>query len=305
MNLRQLEAFRATMRTGSITGAAHMMHVSQPSVSRLISDLERSVGFDLFIRAGRGLVSTVEARRFYQGVEGMFIGVERLTELADTIRTTSGGVVSVGVIQALSTIEVPTAVAALYRARTDVRIMVYVRNTPAIIDAVQMRQLDLGVVGRQPPYDGVDTLYRTALPYVCLVPDGHPLGSEYGPVDLEELVEAETFVTFGGMFPDEMLDIDPDLASRMRADSRLSAVNMPAAAALAREARTLAIVDPISAGVAVGAGGVTIRPLLQRLRYHIAVIARGRDTLSNEAATLADLLIERFERLEKVDGGMA
>ena len=43
MNLRQLEAFRATMRCGSITEAAAMMHISQPSVSRLIADLERAI----------------------------------------------------------------------------------------------------------------------------------------------------------------------------------------------------------------------------------------------------------------------
>ncbi|NCV29760.1 MAG: LysR family transcriptional regulator, partial [Rhodobacteraceae bacterium] len=42
MNTRQLEAFRATMRSGSITGAATLLHISQPSVSRLISDLEES-----------------------------------------------------------------------------------------------------------------------------------------------------------------------------------------------------------------------------------------------------------------------
>ena len=41
MNLRQLEAFRATIRCGSITEAAKMMHISQPSVSRLIADLEQ------------------------------------------------------------------------------------------------------------------------------------------------------------------------------------------------------------------------------------------------------------------------
>jgi molybdenum-dependent DNA-binding transcriptional regulator ModE len=44
LNLRQLEAFRATMRSGSITEAAEIMHISQPSVSRLIADIERSVG---------------------------------------------------------------------------------------------------------------------------------------------------------------------------------------------------------------------------------------------------------------------
>ena len=88
MNLRQLEAFRATMVAGSITGAAGILNISQPSVSRLIADLELSVGFALFRRVGRGLVATVEARRFFEAVEGMFMGVDRLRELADTIRTT-------------------------------------------------------------------------------------------------------------------------------------------------------------------------------------------------------------------------
>ena len=59
MNLRQLEAFQATMRSGSITGAANLLHISQPSVSRLIAELELSLGFQLFSRTGHGLVSTV------------------------------------------------------------------------------------------------------------------------------------------------------------------------------------------------------------------------------------------------------
>ena len=78
MNLRQLEAFRATMRSGSITGAAKLLHISQPSVSRLIAELESSLGFQLFTRTGHGLVSSVEARKFQQSVESMFIGMDKL-----------------------------------------------------------------------------------------------------------------------------------------------------------------------------------------------------------------------------------
>ena len=45
MNLKQLDAFRATLRTGSITEAAKTLALSQASVTRLIKKLERSVGF--------------------------------------------------------------------------------------------------------------------------------------------------------------------------------------------------------------------------------------------------------------------
>ena len=295
MNLRQLEAFRATIESGSITGAAKVLHISQPSVSRLIADLERSVGFSLFRRVGRGLVATVEARRFYQAIESMFIGIDRLTELADTIRTTAGGVVSLSVIPAFSHIVMPEAVRDLYHGRPEVRIMVYTRNTPAIVDAVRMQQFDLGIVGRSPPYEGVEVLFQTSVPYVCLMPESHHLVRGTGRLDLEELSGTETFVTFGGAYPDEMLDIEHSLSARLRQNSRLSAANMPVAASLVRETGALAIVDPYTALIARKLGGVVSRPIEQNLRYNIAIVTRGLDTLSLAAKELADVLIARFK----------
>ena len=292
MNLRQLEAFRATMQSGSITGAAEMLHISQPSVSRLIADLERSVGFALFLRTGRGLSATVEARRFFQAVESMFIGTDRLEELARTIRTTASGTVTLGVIPSMTAIAAPQAISTFLGRRDDTRIMVYERNTPGILDAVQMQQFDLGIVGRQPPYDGVETLFLTEIPYVCVMPENHPGAGEAGPVDLAELAGDNSFITFGGTFPDEMMGLDPALSARLRGGSRLSAANMPISAALVRETGSLAIVDPFSAELAVRLGGVVFRPLLSPLVYHVAVITRGRDTLSREAGDLASIFVD-------------
>ena len=72
MNFRQLKAFDTVMRLGSITGAAKALHVSQPSVTRLVHELETHLGFALFLRRGRGIAATVEARRFHQAVESAF-----------------------------------------------------------------------------------------------------------------------------------------------------------------------------------------------------------------------------------------
>lgn len=294
MNLRQLEAFRATIRSGSITAAAETMHISQPSVSRLIADLQTKLGFDLFIRSGRGLVATVEARRFYQGVESMFIGAERLQELADTIKSTSGGVVSLGAIQAVSADIVPKAVSQIYHQRRDVKVMVYVRNTPAIVNAVQMQQFDIGVVGRAPPYEGVEVLFETIIPYVCLMPEHHAQAKLPGSIDLEVLADSEPFITFGGAYPDEMLGMDQNLSQRLIRNSRLSAANMPVAAALARETGMLAIVDALTAEAAIKMGGVVAKPIQQQLHYHIAIITRGLDTLSIEARELAGLIAKKL-----------
>ena len=301
VNLRQLEAFRATIRAGSITEAARMMHISQPSVSRLIADLEHSAGFPLFVRVGRGLTPTVEGRHFYEGVEGMFVGIDRLQDLAKSIRTSQGGTISIGTIQSIATIELPKAISRLYRDNPDVRFVIQSRNTPAILDAVQMRKLDLGIVGREPNYSGVEVLYQTSVAYVCLMPEDHPRASEFGPVDLTELAETETFVTFGDSYPDSMMSIDPALSDRLRARSRLSVANMPLAGALVREASVLAIADPFSAEQAVRMGGVVFRPIQQKLTYFVAVIAARREELPREALKFVDLFAAQLEeRVQQV-----
>ncbi len=294
MNLRQLEAFRATMRSGSITEAARMMNISQPSVSRLISDLEYSIGFELFLRSGRGLAPTIDANTFYHGVEGMFAGMGRLRELAETIRTTNEGVISIAAIQSIGLLELPRAVSSLYKRHKDIRFMIQLRNTPAILDAVQMKQFDLGIVGRQPDYEGVETLFKTKVRYVCLMPEDHDLVGQSGSVDLESLVDIEEFVTFGGTFPDEMMAMDPALSQKMQKRSRISATNLPVAAAMVRETGVLAIIDPFSAEQAVLMGGVVFRPIKQKLHYHISVITPGREYLSRPALELADIIIKKI-----------
>jgi len=298
MNLRQLEAFQATIQSGSITGASKLLHISQPSVSRLISDLEQSVGFPLFLRIGRQVVPTVEARRFYEAVEGMFIGVGRLKEVADSIKTTAGGVVSFGVISAFSQIVMPEAVKELYQRWPDIRIMAHVRNTPGIIDAVRMQQLDIGIVGRAPPFEGVEVLFQTSFPYVCLLPEAHHLAVKAKEIDLNAISELEKFITFGSAFPDEMMDMDPELAEKLRQNSRLSAVNMPVAAALVRQTGALAIVDPYTAKIAKKLGGVSSLPIKQKLIYSIAIITRGLDTLSLEAKELTKAFIKSLKETE-------
>lgn len=305
MNLRQLEAFRATMRNGSITAASEVLHISQPSVSRLISDLERSIGFPLFLRTGRGLSATAEGRTFYQAVESMFFSIDRLKELAEAIKTTTGGVISVGVIQSIATLELPRAVKELYQRHEDVRFMIQCRNTPAILDAVQMHHYDLGIVGRQPPYAGVEVLFETSAPYVCLLPENHRIAGEPGVVDLEVLAQEESFVTFGGVFPDEMMEIDKNLSRTLQKNSRLSATNMPVAASLVRETGVLAIADPFSAEQAVRIGGVVFRPLKQDLKYHIAVVTRGRERLSRPALEFADIIAGQLSGRVKAVGDYA
>ena len=83
---RQLEAFRAVIETGKVTSAATALNTTQPSVSRMLSDLEHVVGFALFDRRGRQLVPTTEALALYEEVDRSFVGLAEISRVAEDIR---------------------------------------------------------------------------------------------------------------------------------------------------------------------------------------------------------------------------
>ena len=69
LNLKQIDAFRWVMISGSTSQAAEILNVSQPAVSRLIHNFEGQVDYQLFIRRGGRLHPTPEAEALFRGIE--------------------------------------------------------------------------------------------------------------------------------------------------------------------------------------------------------------------------------------------
>jgi DNA-binding transcriptional LysR family regulator len=271
------------------------MLVSQPSVTRLIRDLELNLGFALFVRQGRGIVATVEARRFHLAVESTFLNIERLDDLAASIRKKAVGKISIGVIPTFSTSLLPRVLGQMRMQDDTTHSIIYTHNTPAIVDAIRLQQFDLGIVSRSPPYVGVDILYQTMVNYVALIPEDHFLAKSKDPIDLKDVAGQIEFVTFGSVYPLEMQGMDANLAEKFQSNARYSVANVLAGAALVREAGVPAIVDPFSARMSVASGGVVIRPIVQNMKYNIAIITRGVDMMTQETRQLADAIITAFK----------
>ena len=82
MRLRHIEVFNAVMVTGSVSGAARLINITQPAVSRTLKHAELQLGFPLFERAGGRLVATAEARSLFPLVEKLFSDLDEVRRLA-------------------------------------------------------------------------------------------------------------------------------------------------------------------------------------------------------------------------------
>ena len=66
MRLRHIEVFHAIMQAGSVSGAAQLLHISQPAVTKVLQHAELQLGLQLFDRVRGKLVPTPEAQRSRQ-----------------------------------------------------------------------------------------------------------------------------------------------------------------------------------------------------------------------------------------------
>lgn len=65
VNLEWYRTFKAVYKTGTLTGAAEILFISQPGVSLHLSSLESYVGYKLFVRTGRKMVPTEKGKVLY------------------------------------------------------------------------------------------------------------------------------------------------------------------------------------------------------------------------------------------------
>lgn len=96
LSQRAIEAFKTVLDSGSVSGAAEIMNVSQPAVSRLIRDLEAQTELQLFTRFGGKIVPTSAARELAIVVERSFVGLTAIEKAATEIRLGQRSTVVVG-----------------------------------------------------------------------------------------------------------------------------------------------------------------------------------------------------------------
>ncbi|MBK3400736.1 MULTISPECIES: LysR substrate-binding domain-containing protein [Methylobacterium] len=299
MNIRQLEAFRAMMQAGTTKGAAELIGLSQPAVSRLIEAFEYAVDLPLFSRVRNRLTPTPEAVLLFEAVERTFASVDRIREAAADIRAADTGKLSLAALPALAFGIMPAALEA-YRAqhpRTSVTLAV---QTSARVEELAAAQaIDLGFAELPLTRNGVDVEPFCQTPLVLAVPPAHPLAgrSEVTPQDLTG---------------EPLIALPQTSLSRQRLDQAFARAGMTCRPALEAQysalvasliARGLGIglLDPFTAAGSDGRGLIHV-PFRPSILFEVGVLHPTQRPLSRAAR--AFLAVIRRERAALLDPGL-
>lgn len=194
LSLRQIEAFKAVIEHGTISRAAGVMLVSQPAMSKMISNLEEDAGLVLFDRLKGRLAPTQQAMRLYDEIDRIFAGVRQVENAIDSIRREGQGRIAIGVLPALSGSFVQQVTTEFLRRYPQAFCVIEGQSSQRITEWLVTHKLDVGFVSTDVdnPYLQSESLLEHAL--VCIMPAGHALAKKkvIQPADLNRL----PFVSF-------------------------------------------------------------------------------------------------------------
>ncbi len=194
LNLKQIEAFRAVMLTGTMVRAAEALYVSQPAVSRLIADLERDLGYLLFNRTRGRLQPTEEGNALYIEVQRSFVGLSQVETAARALGRDSSGVLRIVAMPSLTGEPLTRAIARYARENPDVSFEIEVRPRRLVIESIAAQQYDIGVTTLPVDIPSIDVRHLSEGNSVCVVSADHPLAGR-DVIHAQDL-EGESFVSF-------------------------------------------------------------------------------------------------------------
>ena len=175
MNFRQMEAFDAVMKTGSMTLAGKLLYISQPAVSRLILELEQEVGFKLFERKKNGLSPTMEGELLYEEVEKSFVGLRELSQTADSIRELRRGMLRIIAMPGVTHLMLPSVMEHFWGRFPNINVEIESHPRTVVIDWIHSKQFDIGIANLPIDSNEIQVGLTFDVRMMCVMPEHHRL----------------------------------------------------------------------------------------------------------------------------------
>lgn len=166
------------MVSGTATGAAVLLHTSQPVISKLIARLQSSTGVKLFELHKSRLIPTPEARILFRTVERSYIGLEHIEHTIAELRGATTGRIRIGTLPSFGMGVLPKVVKSFLSTHPTIEIAIETVNSSLIKYSVLSGKLDMGITLKDIDTAGVGATSLISVSAVCVMPHWHPLAKK-------------------------------------------------------------------------------------------------------------------------------
>jgi LysR family hydrogen peroxide-inducible transcriptional activator len=185
--LRQLQYLKLLAEHGSFSRAAEAAHVTQPTLSSGVQELEKTLGAPVVDRARSGVILTPVGEEAVRRGAAILAQTEDLVQAAKSAGQPLSGRFRLGVIPTIAPFLLPKALPALRQRFPKLRLFLREDLTGRLIAALKSGALDAALIAL--PYDtaGLETEQVAEDELLAALPSNHPLanGGDIAPERLE------------------------------------------------------------------------------------------------------------------------
>ena len=162
MEIRVLRYFLAIAREGSITNAANYLHVTQPTLSRQIKELEEEVGQKLFIRGSHNMKLTQEGFILRKRAEEIVSMVDKTEAEFRSMESTVAGDIYIGGGETRAISYIADVVRELREDYPDIKYHLHSGNEADVTERLDRGLIDFGILVQPADLTKYDCLHLPA-----------------------------------------------------------------------------------------------------------------------------------------------
>ena len=267
---RQLEALLAVIEHGTMTRASLALEISQPAVSRLISDLTESLGFALLERRAGRLVPTQEARFLMPDIKRSLDLLGRISDTGRNITQRKAGELRIACLPGFAVSHLPGFIAGFLTQRPGVTITLEPDRPERLLEWMVGAQFDVGITDTD-GFEGHPAVESTRIDMrtVCIFPENSPLArlSVIRPRDLasSKLIHARRESAYFRLLQDAFA------ADGQTIRTFIEARQFTTACEIVRAGVGVAVISELDAAQYVGRG-LAFRPFLPVIPHRLSLV---------------------------------
>ena len=296
LTLRQIEVIRAVMLTGTIAGAARLLNVAAPGLSRLMKHTEDLLGAKLFSRRGGRFIPAPEARPIFAQINELHRNLENLEFAIGALDRGEGAEFKFGATPSIAHVMAPLAVADLRRRYPDLLIDLDVLKIEDAIDFLLLGRGEVAAVSSRLEHPAITFEPLAQGQLFCIVAEKHPLASRSRIAAAEiaghPLIGIEPRDPYGQIVV--RLFERASVPYRVPIKARFGVT----VCALVRQNLGIAVIDEFTLAELNGAGLRTI-PIKETTTFQTYVAYRKDTTLSGPSEFFISALRKQMERTHR------
>ncbi|HWE30283.1 MAG TPA: LysR substrate-binding domain-containing protein [Polyangia bacterium] len=297
-SLRQLQYVVAVAELLSFRKAAERCHVSQPSLSAQLAQLEEAIGVRLFERDRRHVLLTGPGRELVERARRVILDVDDLVDVAKRTADPLSGTLRLGVIPTVSPYLLPRIAPALRKAFPRLTLLWVEDKTDILVRRLDEGTLDAALLALEADIGDVDREVLARDPFMLVTPANHPLGAKATAARPTDLRGANVLLLDDGhCFRDQALAI----CAKAKADElEFRATSLSTLAQMVAAGAGVTLLPALAVATEAKRADLHVRPFARpEPGRTIALVWRKRSPLATALHQVADTIKTAYPRRAK------